>query len=147
MTTNTQALTEFMHSAPPEVRDAYEQLVTAHAELQAARDRDDEIDQLIAQSSFGTPESTALRADLDPALTRALSVGASYAQHALDAEEERDRLVDAARRLVAAAKIWTQVLQTDGVSPTARRLAVDALADAIDAFDPLLSEHTGPAPR
>lgn len=55
----------------------------------------------------------------------------------------QDQVIEAyrvsARRLVIAAKQWTRVM-AELSSPEVRQAAVDELADAIDAFDPLLSE-------
>jgi uncharacterized coiled-coil DUF342 family protein len=58
--------------------------------------------------------------------------------------EERDRLYAGARRIVATAKAWRNMAL---VNPTKdERLAiVNAFADAIDAFDPMLSETTDAA--
>lgn len=55
--------------------------------------------------------------------------------------EERDRLYAGARRIVAAAKAWRNMAL---VNPTKeeRIRVVNAFADAIDAFDPMLSEST-----
>lgn len=58
-------------------------------------------------------------------------------------EAERDRLQAAARQLVAAAKAWTRANQ-ELTAPEVRERAVNALGEAIDAFDPMLSETTEP---
>jgi hypothetical protein len=55
---------------------------------------------------------------------------------------ENTRLRSAAQCLVAAAKAWTAANQ-ELTSPDVRQRAVNALAEAIDAFDPMLSETTG----
>jgi hypothetical protein len=55
--------------------------------------------------------------------------------------EERDRIYAGARRIVATAKAWRNMAL---VNPTReeRIAVVNAFADAIDAFDPMLSETT-----
>lgn len=52
-----------------------------------------------------------------------------------------DRLWQAARTLVAAAKGWARA-NSDPVPEDERRAYVHALAEAIDAFDPMLAETT-----
>jgi uncharacterized protein YcaQ len=102
---------------------------------------EDDIKKLIEQSSLGTPEARAIRARTSPELARALVAASRCHDRAEAAEAELEALRGAARRLVIAAKEWTRSTQ-DLQSPQVRQAAVDELADAIDAFDPLLGETT-----
>jgi hypothetical protein len=64
-------------------------------------------------------------------------------QDCRDAMIESDRLRAAARDLVAAAKAWRNMLIIRPL-PAHRQRVVQAFADAVDAFDPMLSETTEP---
>jgi hypothetical protein len=64
-------------------------------------------------------------------------------QDCRDAMIENDRLRAAARDLVAAAKAWRNMLIIRPL-PAHRQRVVQAFADAVDAFDPMLSETTEP---
>lgn len=59
----------------------------------------------------------------------------------LAAEAELGRLQECARRLVGAAKAWRDMSLICPI-PEDRSRVVNAFADAIDAFDPMLSETT-----
>jgi hypothetical protein len=97
------------------------------AEVTAERDRlQEEVDRL----NGVVWEQTKLRAAL---------AGARFARD--EAQAERDRLRAVGRDLVGAAKAWANALALDAPLREQGR-AVQAFADAVDAFDPMLSETT-----
>jgi hypothetical protein len=77
----------------------------------------------------------------DQDFERLIREGNEISDAVLAVVRENLALRAAARRLVAAAKAWTRANQ-ELASPDVRQRAVDDLADAIDAFDPMLSETT-----
>ncbi len=122
--------------------DEYDQM--DHGELlarvrdwrQVANDRTQEIGRL-------TDERDALRRQYKSHIGT-LNAGIRGLERMLTkVEAERDQLRAAARDLVAAAKAWTAAYQTL-TAPNVRQRAINDLADAIDAFDPMLSETTAP---